>query len=197
MPETEPNQILLKAIKNGNQFAFRRFFDRYKSKVFHFAFKFLTDEELSKEVVQLVFVKFWENRSKIEIHSSIDTFLYVLAKNTCLDLLRKIARDRKLADHFINNHQEQAFYSENTVLYNELFTLTEDVIDQLPAKQKRVYQMAKWEKMSYDEIAEAMQISRNTVKTQLKLANAFVKKNLTKAYGKAISLLVGLIMMCI
>jgi len=193
MAETAPNQRLLEEIKKGNQFAFKRFFDHHKVKVFYFSRKFVNDEDQAKDMVQVVFVKFWENRHKINISKPLDALLYVLTKNTCIDHLRKTARSRNLTSQYIQNLKINPNQTENAVHYRELLHQAEHIVEQLPEKQKKVYQMAKWEKMSYDDIADNLEISKNTVKTQLKLANAFVKKNMLRIYGKAISLLVTLL----
>ena len=188
-PNQNENIELIRQIQNNNHFAFRRFFDHYKHKVFNFALKFVLEKDHAEEITQIVFIKFWENRKKIACNSSLDTYLYVLAKNACIDFLRKVANDRRFRERFIDYYKTLEKSPDKLFDYNELLANTEKVIAQLPPKQQKVYLMAKIDKKSYDEIAQLMNISKNTVKTQLKIASAYVRKNLVKNYGTLISIL--------
>jgi RNA polymerase sigma-70 factor (family 1) len=170
---------LLSNIQNDNHFAFSRLFDLYKAKVYNFAYKFVLTEDNADEITQIVFIKLWENRKKLNITTSFDSFLYVLTKNTCFDFLRKVVNDKKLLDSFITTYQ---YYLNNdnvedSIRHQEFISCTEEIIEKLPPKQKEVFTMSVFDKKSYGEIAKIMNISINTVKTQLKLAKLFVRKN--------------------
>jgi RNA polymerase sigma-70 factor (family 1) len=173
----ESEQLLL-AIQNDNHFAFSRLFDLYKAKIFNFALKFVIDESNADEITQMVFVKLWEKRKKISISVSIDSFLFVLTRNTCFDFLRKISHDKKLMESFLLAYQRDANYADDVALHLEMSSCLDMAIGKLPQKQRDVFIMAEIEKKSYDEIARDMLISKNTVKTQLKLARVFLKKTL-------------------
>jgi RNA polymerase sigma-70 factor (family 1) len=170
---------LLSNIQNDNHFAFSRLFDLYKAKVYNFAYKFVLTEDNADEITQIVFIKLWENRKKLNITTSFDSFLYVLTKNACFDFLRKVVNDKKLLDSFITTYQ---YYLNNdnvedSIRHQEFISCTEEIIEKLPPKQKEVFTMSVFDKKSYGEIAKIMNISINTVKTQLKLAKLFVRKN--------------------
>lgn len=194
MLENWDDSELIEQIKNSNHFAFRRFFDEYKDKVYNFALKFVLTKNNADEITQIVFIKFWEKRHLIRSDSSLDSFLYVLTKNSCFDFLKKVAHSRELSKNLANMYELKKNYTENSLFYNDLWANAEKVINQLPAKQKQVYMLAKIDKKSYDEIAELMKISKNTVKTQLRLANSFVRETLSKNYGIFLSFLWGICM---
>lgn len=183
---TEHTINLISQIKNSNQFAFRRLFDQYKNKVYSFALKFVLDKMRAEEITQIVFIKVWDNRSSINPEACIDTYLYVITKNACFDHLRKLKNDQKLREGFLRNYRAEIENGADSLIYSELVSNTEQIIAQLPPKQQKVYVMAKLDQKSYDEIAKSMNISKNTVKTQLKLANDYVKKWLIKEYGSAL-----------
>lgn len=170
---------LLSNIQNDNHFAFSRLFDFYKGKVYNFAYKFVLTEDNADEITQIVFIKLWENRKKLNITTSFDSFLYVLTKNACFDFLRKVVNDKKLLDKFISTYQYDLNNDniEYSIRHQEFISCTEEIIEKLPPKQKEVFTMSVYDKKSYREIAKIMNISINTVKTQLKLAKLFVRKN--------------------
>lgn len=183
-------KVLIQAIKKDNHFSFKRVFDTYKSKVYHFALKFVLTDEYAEEITQIVFIKLWENRKKVREDTPLSPYLFVLTKNASLDFLRKISNDRALRDNFLNvyaslNRNE----TEANVHFNELKEFTQNAIEQLPPKQQKIYKLAKVEHKNYEEIAKIMSVSKNTVKTQLKIANESVKSYLSDKYRTVISLI--------
>lgn len=181
----EEQKRLLSEIKNDNHFAFARLFDLYKARIFNFSKRFVLTEENADEIMQMVFVKLWEKRKKIDVSLSLDSYVYALTKNTCLDFLRKIGNDRKALNGFLDSY---IFDPGEDLNHAELLNSLEKIIDKLPPRQKGIFILAKLEKKSYDEIAKEMCISKNSVKTQLKLAKSFVVKNALEIHKLAVAI---------
>jgi RNA polymerase sigma-70 factor (family 1) len=191
---TKETEQLLSEVQNDNHFAFSRIFDLYKGRIFNFALKFVINETNADEITQMVFVKLWEKRKKIHVSESLDSYLYVLTKNTCFDFLRKISNDRKLLESFLRAYKLDSAVIDDDIFQQEMSFHLEKVIDKLPQRQKDVYVSAEIHGKSYEQIAKEMNISKNTVKTQLKLARLFVKRNLLQKGNAVIGTLLLLLL---
>jgi RNA polymerase sigma-70 factor (ECF subfamily) len=137
-----------------------------------------------EEIIDDVFVKFWNNRSQITIHSSLKDYLFKAAKNACIDYLR--------ANQQQNQHT--VYIDEQEIVCTTLADLGEDpldyiisreteqrlmqAIDELPSRYRLTFTLSRIDGLSYDEIAETMSISKNTVKSNLRDAMALLREKL-------------------
>jgi RNA polymerase sigma-70 factor (ECF subfamily) len=137
-----------------------------------------------EEVVNDVFLKFWNYRSQIVIHSSIEDYLFKSTRNACVDYLRA---NRKF-------QQETSYIDEKQIVCTTLADLGENpldyvithetgqrimqAIDELPERYRLTFRLCRIDELSYDEIAEVMSISKNTVKSNLRDAMAILRKKL-------------------
>ncbi|HLK29238.1 MAG TPA: RNA polymerase sigma-70 factor [Puia sp.] len=165
-------QQLLHRIQDDNdENAFKEFYKENVFRLFQFAFAFVRNKELSEEIVNDVFLKFWQQRSKICDIKNISVYLYVCVKNTALNYLRKndsnknIGIDDLSADHFyLSPDQEQILITD------ELKRLIEQSINQLPPKCKLIFKMVKEDGLSSQEVATILGVSYKTVTTQVSIA---------------------------
>ena len=86
-----PDRQLFLAIANGSHEAFSQFFDSYKKRIYGFLYKKLRSHEVVEELLQIVFVKVWENRATINPDLSPDAYVLKIAKNSALNFLRQKA----------------------------------------------------------------------------------------------------------
>jgi len=165
-------QLLLHRIQFDNdETAFKEFYKENVFRLFQFAFAFVRNKELSEEIVNDVFLKLWQHRSKIAEIQNINVYLYVSVKNTAFNYLRKISPKKNIgieeisADHFyLSPDQEQILVTD------ELKKMIEQSINQLPPKCKLVFKMVKEDGLSFAEVAAILGISYKTVTTQLTIA---------------------------
>lgn len=168
------NKLLVNELKAGNKSAFAHIYDSYCDKVYHFILKFVIDQEDARELVQQVFIKLWENRQKVNSGLPLDPYLFVISRNCSFDFLKKIARERELKEQLLQMNNIRCNETENNILLKEYQDLVNKAMLQLPEKRRAVFQ-CRMDGMSYDEIAEKLHISKNTVKTHLLKSYKFVK----------------------
>ena len=96
--------IVLKGIQRGDQTAFEELFHTYHAKLFSFARKLLRDDELAREAVLDVFLKFWNQREKITITKSVEAYLFVSTRNQCFNYLRSRKGNLQLCSLLIYNY---------------------------------------------------------------------------------------------
>ena len=117
---------------------------------------------LAEEIVDDCFIKLWEHRKEIEIHKSLKHYLFLMLHNAIIDNIRKKKLvTEPLADDFPIPGDEKDFDDQKK--YANLYK----ALKKLPEQRRRVLELAIYESKTYNEIAEELNISKNTVKTQM------------------------------
>ncbi|MFD0990434.1 RNA polymerase sigma-70 factor [Mariniflexile jejuense] len=159
---SEKYQLTLKEYKN--------LFDSSYTMLCVFANKYLNDMEVSKDIVQMVFIKIWEDKIEFQNESFIKSYLYSSVKNKSLDYIK--SKHYKTTDHMsaikIAKLETEPFYLREVVVV-ETHNIIENAINTLPKKCAQILRLSIGE-LTNPEIAEKLGISINTVKAQKKIA---------------------------
>jgi len=186
MKTNKTTENIWQKIQSGDKVAFSDLFKQYYESLYRFAFRFVNDAQLAENIVQEVFVKIWINRAKYQIESNIKSFLFTAVRNQCLNELRQQKRNIPLPKSKIHNEQ-----SVDSVEYDYIITERNSeiykAINNLPEKCRQIYLMKNYDGLKYKEIAEVLNISVNTVKTQLKRAIKSLLKQLSNILNTLIS----------
>ncbi|UII24265.1 RNA polymerase sigma-70 factor [Fulvivirga ligni] len=187
-------------IKAGDEKAFEHLFRANYAGMCGYAMKYLEEKEQAEEVVQDVFMHFWDKRTALEVSGSLEAYLFRSVRNACLNKL-KHARVR-LQYAAAQEHEEK--YKEGQmvdgVVELELQEKIEECIGQLPPERQKIFLLSREEGLKYREIADQLKISVKTVEAQMGKALKFLKENLQEylpvilslAYFKVIGWLVFL-----
>jgi len=160
---------LLKRIKEGDHSAFEILFRRYFSRLNSYALKYIQDELLAKDMVQEVFIRFWEKRDSIRLYS-LEHLLFRMVRNRCFNYLRdqRVAENRKLK--FIHERQKDELLKISvsgdiplTIFEEEVERELDALLRKLPAKCREVFLLSRKEGLSNAEIAERMSFSVKNV----------------------------------
>lgn len=182
----QDTQVILQKIAKGDVHAFEMFYKKYHYRLFAYARKYIADEEVVRDLLQEFFIDFWENRNKLDIHSTPEGYLFRCVHNRCIDYLRKntVRNDFvDLADLRLNEVKGQYYLNEtgplNTVFSEDIETIAQKVIDELPEQCRRVFLMSRKEGISTREIAEVMDLSPRTVESHVYRVLKILKTNLS------------------
>lgn len=156
-------------------------FNEYYSLLTVYANKFLKDLDDSREVVQDVFVKLYDKKERIKIHTSVKSHLYQSVRNACLNIIKQ-NKNRSL-------HHENIMYLNGNMNYeiDDVFEQTEleyniyKAISELPQQCQRIFRMSRFEGLDNQEIADYLDISKRTVETQISKALKNLKLKLSPA----------------
>ena len=183
-------QELLHRIKNNDDRFLELLFKLYYSKLCVYATTFVKIPDIAEEIVQETFIKFWENRAAIKIDISFKAYMFRSVHNNCINYLKRsdvIRRLSKLMSDEINYHYEVAMLNFNSEIIDSLVSEElehnlENAINDLPPQCSKIFLMNRFDQLSYGEIAKKLNISINTVKTQMKralkrLREVFVEKS--------------------
>jgi len=162
-------------IRNGNEEAFNRAFDLYYSRLCFFTDKFLHDFDLSRSVVQQVFVDMWIKRDKLQV-VSLQSYLFQSVRNSSLDILKH----RKAESKYLSTlGTEEAAQLADWMEEAELADRINKAIQKLPEKCREIFIMCRFEEMKYAEIAARLNISVKTVEMQISIALKKLRKELS------------------
>lgn len=162
-----PDTDLALRLKSGQESAFREVFDLHFKRLYNFSFRFLKNRVQAEEIVNDAFLSLWVNREKLNADLPLLPYLYTIVRRLALNTLRNIATSQKAMDKLWAQMEKLSNETEETILLNDLKQFTENAILHLPPQQQLVFRMSRYEGLSYDEIAEKLNISRNTVKNHL------------------------------
>jgi len=167
---------LVKKIKAGDVMAFEVIMAKYEKKVRIFLSRWLNEEMDKDEVIQNSFFSFYKNINKVDEKKNISAYLYTIAKNEAIDLLRKQKRTLPLLDEFIGADEEEIV---NRIHMSDQIKLLRKSIENLKISQRKVLKMYFFENKSYAVIQKSLGLPINTVKTLLRRA----KINLSELMG--------------
>jgi RNA polymerase sigma-70 factor (family 1) len=165
-------------VSQGDKQAFRQVFDLYKTKLYFFVLHIVNNEAASEELVQDIFLRLWVSRQALGGIFNPDSYLFVIARNRSLDYIQQAAREREMKKGLTRTMVFGENTTEEDIYLNESKRLIEAAISKLPQQQARVFRLSKEQGLKRFEIAQALNISENTVKNHLGEAIRFIKKYL-------------------
>lgn len=178
MKVTKSNKELLLLIQKNDKVAFYNLYERYSKKLYGFVLRFLKQEADAEEIVQEVFIKIWESRNKIDVYSSFESFIFTVAYNATMSLLRKRMTENKYFEHLKSIQFENTSDIIEEIHFKELNEKIHSLLNELTPRQKEIFILSREEGLSHSEIAEKLNISVLTVKKHISNTLSFLKFNL-------------------
>ncbi|AWW29708.1 hypothetical protein DN752_05980 [Echinicola strongylocentroti] len=172
------DKILLKELQERNQEVFEALFREYYSGLLRFAEGIVFDEKVSEDIVQNIFLFLWERVEYLVITASLKQYLYQAVKNRCFNHLRNI----KIRDKHNVLYLEACLNDRNVDLADTGISRTiEASILNLPPKMAEIFRLKYQHVKSIRAIAEELEVSENTVKTQLYRAKIKLRASLQES----------------
>ncbi len=163
-------------IQKGNKAEFDRMFDYYYNPLCSFAYSYVKNTQIVEDIVIELFSYIWESKETIKIKSSLKNYLLTLTKNHSIDFIRK----NKVNFVEIEQATDSISEDENLLLENvEIINKLQSLINKLPEQRREILKMAVYEGRTYPQIAEELNISINTVKTQMSRSYRYLKEELS------------------
>lgn len=179
---------LLYELSQGNELAFTKLYNEYKNVVFSTALKITKSKILAEEVVQDVFLKIWQNHENLAEITNIENYLFIISRNHIFDMIKKIARDTSLV--IDSNYKSTSTNdTEDAIKDDQYNVILNQIVDQLPPQQQKIYKMAKWDGLSHQKIGEDLGISTETVKKHMAQALKFVRTKISPYMNMFMTLL--------
>lgn len=169
----EDDLTIWKNIREGDTQALKELHDRYYYQMCLYALKMYHCHSGMDEAVSDCFIKLWTKRNEIVIERSVKSYLYLMLRNSLIDIARKkngtiLLEINALPE--LPDCETQNEFDNYARLYKAL--------EKLPDQRRRILELAVFESFTYAQIAEKLQISINTVKTQIGRSYRFLKEEL-------------------
>lgn len=191
--QSDPDAALMLRVKRGDRAAFAELVDKYKQPVMNFIFRSLHDEAEAEDLAQNVFLQVYKSRSRYKQTAKFSTWLFTIARNLCLNELRR--RSRHPAESLEETHPENEdqpirqfedksqLAAPDNVLHGELADKIEEALSGLPENQRSAILLCRQDDLSYEEIAKVLRCSLSATKSLIHRGREALKEKL-KPYLK-------------
>ena len=179
MRNVNRNTELLLLLKKGDMIAFNTIYNKYCYKLHEFVLMYLKQEEDAEGIVQEVFIKIWESKDKIDVYSSFESFLFTIAYNSTISLLRKRVSENKSREYLKSLQQiDTAEQVIDEIQFKELDQKVQSLLEQLTPRQKEIYLLSREDGLTHKEIAQKLNISESTVNNHLVTVLKYLKSHI-------------------
>lgn len=179
MEKVKTNTELLLLLKKGDMVAFNTIYNKYCYRLHEFVLMYLKQEEDAEEIVQEVFIKIWESRDKIDAYSSFESFLFTIAYNATISLLRKRVSENKSRAYLKSLQQINAAEQViDEIQFKELNQKVQLLLERLTTRQREIYLLSRESGLTHKEIAQKLNISESTVNNHLVTTLNYLKSHI-------------------
>lgn len=158
---------ILSALGNGDIRAFDRVYLSCFEPIRAFFRLLLHNDAEAEELCQELFVRLWENREAINPELNFRSYLYTMAKTSAMKYLRHKQVENKYVNFRIVEDPEQGGEPDERMLESELSLLLRISLERMPEQRRRVFEMSRFENMTYGQIADRLRIRESTVRAHL------------------------------
>lgn len=157
---------LISLISDDNRQAFNQLFERHWSRLFSIAVARIQDEQEAQDIIQEIFIKLWERRSRLVIHGEVEHYLYGAVKLSVIQHFRS----KKVNERQMENALQRMNILEDSINaiedYLELEKTLENALSLMPQTLRDIYQM-RTENISVKHIADRLGLADQTVKNYI------------------------------
>lgn len=184
----DPDAALMLRVKEGDVSAFEDLVEKYKQPVVNLLYRTLPDATEAEDLAQHVFLQVFKSAHRYRVSAKFSTWLYTIARNLCLNEIRR--RSRHPADSLdaVNpeNEDQPIRQYEDTknplapdlVLQDELARKIEEALSELPENQRTAIMLFREDEMSYEEIARILKCSLSATKSLIHRGRETLKQKL-------------------
>ena len=174
------DQELMRLVQAGDLTPASEIYDRYSSRIYNFAYRFLKNSEAAEDAVQEVFVKMIKHASQFHGDAKLSTWLFSITANWCRDYLRKADNRPKDSDDVLLTLPASRELSPDRALERRETELRiQKALLALTPEQREAILLSRYQGLSYAEIAQISGCSEGAVKTRVFRAMETLKKVLT------------------
>jgi len=171
---------LLSKLKLGDEPAFSKIYQLHVKIIYAFVLKILKSPALTEDVVQEVFIRLWENARSVDTNTTIRPYLFTIARNLSLNVIRKAGREEWITEEIANHVYDQSRDGYSYTQHKQTKAFIDDAISRLPPKRKEIYELCHGEGYSYQQAADKLGVKNSTVNSQMVKAIKSIKDYLIK-----------------
>lgn len=169
--DTTLNKVRTSLTGVNDELAFESIYRQYFIRLFRFCYVIVHEKGPAEEIANDVFLNIWKKRDSLTEIDNLEVYLYISAKNHCLNYLRKHRHQQAIDIEGLSEDILQ-FRSdpESLLIRSETMKGIVAAIDQLPPKCKMIFKLIKEDGLKYKDVARLLDLSVKTVEAQLAIA---------------------------
>ncbi len=169
---------LLERFSKGDVHAFEEIYNRSNKALYAYITRFIKIPAITEDILQEVFLKVWEVRERINSGLSFKAYLYRICRNKIYKTLRKMASDDVLRLQLSSHLQTETESADIKLQWQQYENAFNTAVSQLPPQRQKIFRLCRQEGYTYAQIAQELNISRNTIKEHMVLSVRFIKEYL-------------------
>jgi len=175
------DQFWLEDVRKGDERAFEILFKKYYLQLTRFAWRHVNSQAIAEELVQDLLATLWENRGEWDMKNekTIRSYLYKSVKNMSLNYIKHQKIKDKFDSEWVEDKEKSKFDSRDTHREEEIREAIFRAVEELPSRSKMTYKLHRYDGLTYDEIAEVMDVSVKTVESQMSRALQMLRERLS------------------
>lgn len=178
--ETANDCVLIQEVKSGKLASFEILVKKYEKQLASFVYKKVKDSDVTDDIVQETFIRIYKNLHKFDATKAFTPWMYTIAKNLSFDILRK-GKHRAQMDWDMEDTKESIIAK---LIRHEAVQTLRDAMKSLPEIYRAPLLGYYFANLSYKELAHSYNLSENTIKTRLRRAKSYLRKELGRiGYG--------------
>lgn len=177
MSTVEKERDYFSRMQQGDKCAFEYFFKTYVDMLYAYAMGFCRDQDVAEDLVQEAFVRFWTMREKLSYSESIYGYLQRTVRNICINQKVRERVEEKYRQAVLHSDEDEFCWEDDDEL-EELRRQLLEAIDRLPEKCREIFILSCVEGLKYQEVADQLRVSINTVKTQVRFGYKKLRSDL-------------------
>jgi RNA polymerase sigma-70 factor (ECF subfamily) len=175
----------------GDQSAFKILFDKYRQPLFFHILKLVRDREVIEDLLQEIFLKAFDNIASFNPDYAFSTWLYRITTNHSIDFLRKKKLKTFSLDEPVQTRdgtmsievEDESQVTDDLIIRKQRSVILREALDSLPVKYRDIIKMRHVEELSYQEIADLLNLPLGTVKAHIFRARELLYKYLKDRQG--------------
>jgi len=171
---------IIRRIRNGDKGQFESLFRSSYVSLIRYAKTLIKDHDTAEEIVQDLFFRFWQDKEKINIESSLNGYLFRSVHNRCLHHIEHKRVVERHAEEMSYRQTESPESPSDILSYKELQDKIARILERLPEKCGKIFTMSRFEGLKYTEIAEKLSVSVKTVEANMGRALKEFRKELAQ-----------------
>ena len=183
--------MLVKRATEGDQRAYAELMDRYRDAIYYMLLKMVNNASDAEDLTIEAFGKAFKNINQYAPNYAFSTWLFKIATNNCIDFIRKKKASHVSLDHSNEEHERatkdvQAPIPdpEETLINDQKMRLMRSLVSKLKPRYRKLIELRYFSELSYEEIAEELELPIGTVKAQLFRARELLYNILRHTSGK-------------
>jgi len=178
------NQLLQQVIQ-GDEKAFGQLFQFYKDKLYSFIYNLSGSSVTAEDVLQEVFLKIWRDRANLTGIENFNAYLFRMAQNHAINVFRRQSREALVLTE-LRRFAPEGVQGDEVFSAKEVQAVLQKAVNNLPAQQRRVYELGREQGLTYEQIAATLHISVATVRNHMVSALKAIREFIINTYPAGI-----------